>query len=131
MMILLVDDSRLQRYANEQALAHAGYNVTTAGDGDEGLRIARQILPDLILLDMMLPKMSGPDVLRALKADSLTAQIPVLVLTGLSRANEPKLLAEGAAGFFQKSNEMMGDKSSQLIDAVKRVLGRTKNKTLS
>src|SRR6185437_1599988 len=52
MRILLVDDSKLQRYANAQALAHAGYNVTTAGDGAEGLRIARQTLPDLILLDM-------------------------------------------------------------------------------
>jgi CheY-like chemotaxis protein len=131
MRILLVDDSKLQRYANAQALAHAGYNVTTAGDGAEGLRIARQTLADLILLDMMLPKMSGPDVLRALKADSLTAQIPVLVLTGLSQANEPKLLAEGAAGFFQKSNHMMEENSSQLINAVKRVLGRTKKQTAS
>ena len=95
MRILLVDDSELQRYANAQALAHASDNVTTAGDGAEGLRIARQTLPDLILLDMMLPKMSGPDVLRALKADSLTAQIPVLVLTGLSQANEPKLSGRG------------------------------------
>lgn len=75
--------------------------------------------------------MSGLDVLRALKADSLTAQIPVLLLTGLSPANEPKLLAEGAAGFFQKSNYIIEDDSSQFIDAVRRVLGATKNKTAS
>ncbi len=126
-MILLVDDSKFQRYANQHVLTHAGYAVTGVGDGVEGLRIACQILPELILLDMMLPKMSGPDVLRAFKADSLTAQIPVLVLTGLSKANESKLLAEGAAGFFQKSDNM--EDSNQLIDAVEGVLRRTKSKT--
>ncbi len=129
-MILLVDDSRLQRYVNERALVQAGYRVTCVGDGDEGLRIARQTLPDLILLDMMLPKMSGPEVLRALKTDSLTAHIPVLVLTGLSQANEPKLLAEGAAGFFQKSDRMAEDNSCELIAAVRRVLSRTKTKSV-
>lgn len=63
MTILLVDDSKFQRYANQRALMQAGYTVTSVGDGDEGLLIARQTLPDLILLDMMLPKVSGPDVL--------------------------------------------------------------------
>lgn len=71
---------------------------------------------------MMLPKMSGTDVLRALKADLSTVHIPVLVLTGLSQTNESKLLSEGAAGFFQKSDRMLEDNSSQLIDAVKRAL---------
>ncbi len=122
MNILLVDDSKVQRHANEGALVRAGYKVVTASDGIEGLRMARQNLPDLILLDMMLPKMSGTDVLRALKADLSTVHIPVLVLTGLSQTNEGKLLSEGAAGFFQKSDRMLEDNSSQLIDAVKRAL---------
>jgi putative two-component system response regulator len=57
----------------------------------EALSVAHQSHPDLILLDMMLPKLDGPSVLRALKADPLTAQIPVVVVTGLSQKNEEKL----------------------------------------
>jgi DNA-binding response OmpR family regulator len=69
MKILLIEDSKFQRIANERALLRAGYSVIHAGDGDEGLRSARENNPDLILLDMMLPKLSGLDVLRALKGD--------------------------------------------------------------
>jgi len=58
--ILLVDDSKFIRRANELALIKAGYAVCSAGDGEEGLRVAREKLPDLIVLDMMLPKLSGP-----------------------------------------------------------------------
>jgi putative two-component system response regulator len=57
----------------------------------EALSVAHESHPDLILLDMMLPKLDGPSVLRALKADPLTAQIPVAVVTGLSQKNEEKL----------------------------------------
>jgi CheY-like chemotaxis protein len=126
MVILLVDDSRVQRRANEGALVRAGYKVITASDGVEGLKVARSALPDVILLDMMLPKMSGPDVLRELKADPATAHIPVLVLTGLSQTNESKLMSEGAAGFFQKSDHMLEDDSSHLLDAIKRALQSAK-----
>jgi DNA-binding response OmpR family regulator len=67
MKILLIEDSKFQRMASERALLNAGYSVIHAKDGDEGLRAARENIPDLILLDMMLPKLSGLDVLRALK----------------------------------------------------------------
>jgi two-component system, OmpR family, phosphate regulon response regulator PhoB len=65
-------------------LARAGYEMSFAGDGDEALLIAAEKLPDLILLDMMLPKTSGLEVLKALKRERATAAIPVVVLTGLS-----------------------------------------------
>ncbi len=65
--ILLVDDSKFMRRANELALLKAGFGVFSAGDGEEGLRVAREKLPDLIVLDMMLPKLSGPQLLDALK----------------------------------------------------------------
>src|SRR5580698_9260577 len=103
MKILLIEDSKFQRIANGRALAKAGYAVIHAGDGDEGLRIARENIPDLILLDMMLPKVSGLDVLRALKADALVKHIPVIVLNGLGQGNETKLLNEGAAALLMKS----------------------------
>ncbi len=57
--VLLVDDSKFLRMANERALSKAGYQVSTAADGEEALQVAREKLPDIILLDMMLPKISG------------------------------------------------------------------------
>ncbi len=67
--ILLVDDSKFLRMATERALARAGYEVSTAMDGERALEVAREVKPDVILLDMLLPKMTGPDVLKALKKD--------------------------------------------------------------
>src|ERR1700721_403821 len=105
MKILLIEDSKVQRIVNGRALIKAGYSVINAGDGEEGLRSAAQNLPDLILLDMMLPRLSGLDVLRTLKKDALVRHIAVIVLSGLGQANETKLLTEGAAAFLVKSLE--------------------------
>jgi CheY-like chemotaxis protein len=122
MKILLIEDSKFQRIAIARALVKAGYDVIHAGDGDEGLRVARENIPDLILLDMMLPKLSGLDVLRALKTDAQVKHIPVIVWSGLGQANEAKLLKEGAAAFLLKSEISSGSNSSVLIQAVERVL---------
>ena len=72
--ILLIDDSRLVRALIENELTRSGYRVITAADGESGLRTAQLQHPDLILLDMLLPKLSGLDVLRALKADKRTGR---------------------------------------------------------
>jgi CheY-like chemotaxis protein len=125
MKILLIEDSKFQRIANGRTLTKAGYGVIYAGDGDEGLRIAREHTPDLILLDMMLPKLSGLDVLRTLKADVLVKHIPVIVLSGLGQANETKLLKEGAAAFLVKSEKSLEKNSLVLIQAVQGVLAGT------
>jgi len=101
--ILLADDSRFLRIACERVLVKAGYKVLTASDGDEALRVAEQQVPDLILLDMLLPKMSGPEVLRRLRRYTRTAHIPVIVLSSLPQSNEKKLQAEGATLYCQKS----------------------------
>jgi twitching motility two-component system response regulator PilH len=127
MKILLIEDSKFQRIANERVLVKAGYSVIHAGDGEEGLRVARKDIPDLILLDMMLPKVSGLDVLRTLKKDVLVKHIPVIVLSGLGQGNETKLLKEGAAAFFMKSEKSSEDSSSALIQAVERVLAQRAN----
>ncbi|PYX58995.1 MAG: response regulator [Acidobacteria bacterium] len=126
MKILLVEDSKFQRVANGRALTHAGYSVIYAADGEEGLRAARESIPDLILLDMMLPKLSGLDVLRALKSDVLAKHIPVIVLSGLGQANEARLLKDGAAAFFTKSEKSSENASLALIQAVESVLTATK-----
>jgi len=69
MNVLIVDDSRFLRLMNERALVKAGFDVLSAADGEEGLRLAIEHKPDLVVLDMMLPKLSGPDVLRVLRKD--------------------------------------------------------------
>ncbi|HLW87102.1 MAG TPA: response regulator [Terriglobales bacterium] len=124
MKILLVDDSRFLRRASEQALGRAGYKVITAADGEEALKIARDQIPKLILLDMMLPKLPGLEVLRALKQDAATKDIPVIILTGLSDRNSEKLLQEGAISYVQKSDKLLEKDGAVLIQAVVQVIGK-------
>jgi len=120
--ILLVEDSKFLRLATERALARAGYEMSSAADGEEALRVAREKLPDLILLDMLLPKMSGPEVLLALKKDSLTKAIPVVVISGLSQKNAERLQADGAAGFLEKSGLELDKGSDKLLEAVRQIV---------
>jgi len=101
--ILLVEDSRFILRENERVLLKAGYDVICAEDGESALKLAREQNPDLILLDMILPKMSGPDVLQRLKADAGTAGIPVVVLSSLSGKNRQKLIEAGAEDYLEKS----------------------------
>ena len=122
MKILIVDDSRFLRLANERALQKAGHQVISACDGEEGLRLAQEKLPDLVVLDMMLPKLPGEKVLQALRADPQTARIPVMVLTSLPQCNEHKLKSQGATEYFQKSLLAMDQNSNRFVDAVDIIL---------
>jgi CheY-like chemotaxis protein len=110
--ILLVEDSKFLRMATERALARAGYQVVTAADGPSALEIAEIHKPDLILLDMLLPRMSGPDVLKALKKNPVTSRSAVVVFTGLSQKNAARLEQDGAFAFLDKS-ELGLDKGSE------------------
>jgi CheY-like chemotaxis protein len=101
--VLLVEDSKFQKIANERMLQRAGYTVLNAPDGEQALKAAREAVPDIVLLDMLLPKLGGREVMLALRADPSTARIPVLFLSSLSQANESKLTEEGAASYFAKS----------------------------
>jgi CheY-like chemotaxis protein len=118
MKILIVDDSKMLRAGMKRALASAGHEVILAGDGKEGLAAARRNLPDLILLDMMLPTMSGLEVLSALKIEPSTKDIPIFVLTGLSQKNEKKLLSAGATRYFEKSCGFLEHNFAALVEAV-------------
>jgi CheY-like chemotaxis protein len=120
--ILLVEDSRFLRQATEQTLVRAGYRVVTASDGEEALRVACATTPDLILLDMLLPKLGGTEVLRTLKTTPLTVNIPVIVLSGLSQKNEIKLKKIGAAAYFEKSKLELERHSESLLQIVKKTL---------
>ncbi len=122
--VLLVEDSTFLRLASERALMRAGYEVSTAGDGEEALLAANRKPPDVILLDMMLPKLSGPEVLKALKSNPATNSIPVIVLSSLSQRNKEKLLQEGAEAYFEKSELDLDKNSDRLAATVETVLYR-------
>ena len=121
--ILLVEDSKFLRLTAERALARAGYEMSTAVDGEEALRMACEKLPDLILLDMLLPRLSGPEVLKALKKDPVTRAIPVVVMTGMSQKNAARLREDGAAGFLEKSALELDKGSEKLLAAVSEIVG--------
>jgi CheY-like chemotaxis protein len=118
--VLLIDDSKLMRAANQHTLVKAGYRVITAEDGVEGVQLARDSHPDVVILDLMLPKLGGLEVLHTLKGDPGVAEIPVLVLTGLSQLNEVKLRAEGAAAFLEKTRLL--DDEQRLIEVVEHLV---------
>ena len=116
--ILLVEDDRFLRRACEASLRQRGYTVTTAADGEEGLRAARADHPDLVLLDMLMPKLSGLDVLRALRGEDGTRSLPVVILSNSSREQDvQEVSALGISGYFVKANlslQELGDKIDRL-----------------
>jgi two-component system cell cycle response regulator len=120
--LLLVDDSKFLRMAIERALARAGYEVSTAVDGPSALALAESLRPDLILLDMLLPKMTGPDVLKALKRNPATSHIAVVAFTGLSQKNAARLQQDGACAFLDKSELELDRGCGKLLAALKEIL---------
>ena len=88
--ILLIDDTKDVLQVVSRRLESWGYQTLTADSGEEGLRLAEEQLPDLILLDIMMPKMKGRDVCVRLKANPATARIPVIFLTALGLADHVK-----------------------------------------
>jgi len=100
--ILLVEDSKLLRITNKRTLVKAGYDVISAEDGEEALRCAKEQKPDLILLDLLMPKVSGLEVLTRLKHNRDTAKIPVVALSGLSDKNRQRCSMPGRMNTLKK-----------------------------
>jgi CheY-like chemotaxis protein len=91
--ILTIDDEERSRSAIENLLHGQTYRLEFAHDGPSGLQRARELLPDLIILDVMMPGMSGFDVCQAIRADKVLQQIPVVMLTALDDSDS-RLRAE-------------------------------------
>jgi CheY-like chemotaxis protein len=101
--ILVVDDEKNIRLVVGKSLEKAGYTVDYAVDGVEAVDKANNISPDLILLDLRLPKMNGFLVLEALKSDAATEDIPVIILSALSEEDDvQKAISSGAEDFLVK-----------------------------
>lgn len=128
MKILLVEDSKPIRRENETVPHKAGYEVICAEDGETAVQVSRDQQPDLILLDMILPKMSGPEVLRHLKSDPATAEISVVVVSSLSDKNRQRLLEAGAEEYLEKNALMPGKGVNLLPQALENVICRINRK---
>jgi len=100
--ILIVDDSDLNVAVLVDMLKH-DFELSVAKDGMEAIEMARSVIPDLILLDIVLPKMDGYEVIKILKDDPSTSEIPIIFVTALSNVdNERKGLMLGADDYIQK-----------------------------
>ena len=117
--LLLVEDDRFLRRACEIALRKRGFAVTTATDGQEALDALRQERPDLVLLDMLMPRLSGVDVLRTVRADPVLHDVPVLVLSNSSREQDvAEVTRLGIVGYWVKSNvslHALGDRVARFF----------------
>jgi DNA-binding response OmpR family regulator len=117
--VLLAEDDRFLRRAAEARLRRHGLEVLTAVDGEEALRIARAERLDLVLLDVVMPKLEGFEVLKLLKEDEATASIPVIVLSNLGQERDvAQAKALGAVEFLVKAHLSLQD----LVDRVDAVL---------
>ena len=115
--ILFIEDESAIHKTFSDALSSEDYEITSALDGEIGLRLAKEKKPDLILLDLVLPKLNGFEVLKALKADEATKAIPVIVLTNLEQMEDiQKAIDLGARTYLVKSNYDL----SEVVDMIKK-----------
>jgi CheY-like chemotaxis protein len=104
LILFIEDESTLQKTLG-RALEKEGFEVQAALDGQSGLALTKRIKPNLILLDLILPKMDGFEVLQNLKQDPETQEIPVIVLTNLESPQDvEKALSLGATTYLVKAN---------------------------
>ena len=117
-LLLVEDDSFLvEMYTTKFELE--GFEVSSAEDGKKGLDMVKKINPDIILLDILMPKMDGFAVLDALKKDQTMADIPVILLTNLGQKDDVKKgFEKGAVGYLIKAHFM----PSEVVDKIKKIL---------
>lgn len=123
--VLLIDDDPAIRDIYATTLTDAGYIVYTATDGGEGLQLAKTKHPSLILLDLMMPKMDGREMLKRLKADETLKTIPTIVFSALiTELEKQDSLAAGATAYVEKSDI---DEPDELLTHVSNALGAPTN----
>ena len=118
--VLLVEDDRFLRRAGEAALRQRGFTVQVAADGEEALQKVQAEVPDLILLDLLMPKVTGIEVLRSLRAAEATRAVPVLILSNSSRERDlEEIKSLGVTDYLVKANlslQELGDRVMRLLE---------------
>ena len=119
-ILFIEDESALQKTVGD-ILTQEGYKIISALDGVAGLRMAEEEKPDLILLDLILPKMHGFEVLKVLKENSKTKNIPVIILTNLEEIKDvEEALKLGATTYLVKSQYSL----DEIVEKIKVALGK-------
>ena len=116
--ILIVEDHPTMREAMRLVLEGEGFDIEEASDGEQALAALQEGRPDLVLLDMSIPGISGTDVLAAVKSDPATAEVRVIVVTARGEEGRASAMAGGADHYFTKPFSPIA-----LLDAVEEVLG--------
>jgi two-component system, chemotaxis family, chemotaxis protein CheY len=118
--ILLIEDDKFLRRACEVGLKKRGFAVITANDGEEGLQKAQDEPFDLILMDMLMPKLSGLEALEALKKDDRTRGIPVVILSNSSLDTDMQRAMElGAVGYMVKASLSLQELGDHVLSFIK------------
>ena len=113
--ILFIEDEPTLQKAINKFLENEGYEIISAIDGELGVKMAKKTLPNLILLDLILPKMNGFEVLKELKKNESTKNIPVIVLTNLEgSADVEKAISLGAKDYLIKANYELSEISKKI-----------------
>ncbi len=117
--ILIAEDDEVLLRALYLVFHRGAYTIASATDGDTALKMTQRLKPDVILLDLLMPKMNGFDYLKNMKADPATKNIPVIVLSNLGdKENIDKAEKLGAVDYFVKSNTDL----AVLVDKVGKIL---------
>ena len=101
-LVLIVDDNEKNLKLARDVLRAAGFRTLEAATGAEGIALATEYLPDVILMDLRLPDMDGTDAARTLAAGAQTARVPVVALSALQFEADELLVAAGFAGYLEK-----------------------------
>lgn len=118
-ILFIEDESALQKTIGD-VLSQEGFEVISALDGETGLQLAKVKKPDLIMLDLILPKINGFDVLKQLKEAEETKEIPVIVLTNLEGvADIDKVIELGATTYLVKAQYSL----DEVVEKIKKVIG--------
>jgi CheY-like chemotaxis protein len=118
--VLLIEDNADNQIIYRRALEHFGYDVLAAADGEEGTRLAQEHVPDLVLMDISIPRLNGWDATKLLLADERTKRIPIVALTAHALPADRARGAEiGFASFLTKPIE-----PRRVLEEIERVLAR-------
>lgn len=121
MKILIVEDDKFLRDLMSQKLSKEGFSVKEAFDGEEGLKLALDDPPDLILLDLILPRIDGFGVLERIKKEQKLSHLPVLILSNLGQKEDvQRAMSMGAQDFLIKSNFTLGE----IVEKIKAILNK-------
>jgi two-component system cell cycle response regulator DivK len=119
-LILIVEDNEKNLKLVRDVLQHKGYQTIEAGTGEEGVRLAKSRIPDLVLMDIQLPGMDGITALGELRADPATRTIPVIAVTASAMTHDrKKIMAAGFDGYQSKPIKV-----KEFMDAVREMLDR-------